>query len=79
MASNINMGVVVWEWSDEFGRWRPYEAHVSDFIEKNRSRGLLNLAQVDLSLSCYVVDTQAMHQLRQVTGVTPNLQLYLTV
>ena len=36
MTTNMtaNHGVIVWEWLDEHGRWRPYEPHVSDFVEQ---------------------------------------------
>ena len=26
--------IIIWEWLDEHGRWRPYDPHVSDYIEQ---------------------------------------------
>ncbi|KAK6323151.1 hypothetical protein J4Q44_G00054900 [Coregonus suidteri] len=64
--------VVVWEWLNEHGRWRPYSSAVSHHIEaviRNDPRGgSVVLGQVDTRLSPYIVDLHSMHQFRQDTG-----------
>lgn len=63
--------VVVWEWLNEHGRWRPYSAAVCHHIEnvlKGDARGSVVLGQVDGQLAPYVIDLQSMHQFRQDTG-----------
>uniref|UniRef100_A0A7N6BA01 E3 ubiquitin-protein ligase n=1 Tax=Anabas testudineus TaxID=64144 RepID=A0A7N6BA01_ANATE len=77
MANNNTMllasAVVVWEWLNEHGRWRPYSPAVSHQIEaairSSDSRGgSVVLGQVDSRLSPYIIDLQSMHQFRQDTG-----------
>ncbi|MGH0181184.1 UNVERIFIED_CONTAM: hypothetical protein FKN15_012505 [Acipenser sinensis] len=63
--------VVVWEWLNEHGRWRPYSAAVCHHIEnvlKGDSRGTVVLGQVEPQLAPYIIDLQSMHQFRQDTG-----------
>ena len=65
--------VVVWEWLNEHGRWRPYGAAVSHHIEAavrsgDPRGGSVVLGQVDSRLSPYIIDLQSMHQFRQDTG-----------
>ncbi|KAK6313065.1 hypothetical protein J4Q44_G00164120 [Coregonus suidteri] len=63
--------VVVWEWLNEHGRWRPYSATTCHHIEnvlKGDARGTVVLGQVDAQLAPYVIDLQSMHQFRQDTG-----------
>lgn len=64
--------VVVWEWLNEHGRWRPYSPAVSHHIEtviRSESRGgSVVLGQADSRLSPYIIDLQSMHQFRQDTG-----------
>ncbi|XP_019394876.1 PREDICTED: E3 ubiquitin-protein ligase DTX1 [Crocodylus porosus] len=63
--------VVVWEWLNEHGRWRPYTAAVCHHIEnvlKEDARGSVVLGQVDAQLAPYIIDLQSMHQFRQDTG-----------
>ncbi|XP_043924376.1 E3 ubiquitin-protein ligase DTX1 [Protopterus annectens] len=63
--------VVVWEWLNEHGRWRPYSATVCHHIEnvlKGDARGSVVLGQVDGQLAPYIIDLQSMHQFRQDTG-----------
>lgn len=63
--------VVVWEWMNEHGRWRPYSAVVCHHIEnvlKGDARGTVVLGQVDAQLTAYIIDLQSMHQFRQDTG-----------
>uniref|UniRef100_A0A8C7V9P7 E3 ubiquitin-protein ligase n=1 Tax=Oncorhynchus mykiss TaxID=8022 RepID=A0A8C7V9P7_ONCMY len=63
--------VVVWEWLNEHGRWRPYSAATCHHIEnvlKGDVRGTVVLGQVDAQLASYIIDLQSMHQFRQDTG-----------
>ncbi|XP_023665220.2 E3 ubiquitin-protein ligase DTX4a isoform X2 [Paramormyrops kingsleyae] len=64
--------VVVWEWMNEHGRWRPYSPAVSQHIEavirSDPRGGSVVLGQVDTRLSPYIIDLQSMHQFRQDTG-----------
>ncbi|TMS04001.1 E3 ubiquitin-protein ligase DTX1 [Larimichthys crocea] len=69
--------VVVWEWLNEHGRWRPYTAAVCHHIEnvlKGDARGSVVLGQVDGQLSPYIIDLQSMHQFRQDTGTMRPVQ-----
>ncbi|XP_068165966.1 E3 ubiquitin-protein ligase DTX1 [Antennarius striatus] len=69
--------VVVWEWLNEHGRWRPYTAAVCHHIEnalKGDARGSAALGQVDARLAPYVIDLQAMTQFRQDTGTMRSVQ-----
>ncbi|XP_045079159.1 E3 ubiquitin-protein ligase DTX4-like [Coregonus clupeaformis] len=65
--------VVVWEWLNEHGRWRPYSPAVSHHIEavirSDPRGGSVVLGQVDNRLSPYILDLQSMHQFRQDTGM----------
>uniref|UniRef100_A0A3B4FC87 E3 ubiquitin-protein ligase DTX1-like n=1 Tax=Pundamilia nyererei TaxID=303518 RepID=A0A3B4FC87_9CICH len=76
-ANSNNMllasAVVVWEWLNEHGRWRPYSPAVSHQIEaairsSDPRGGSVVLGQVDNRLSPYIIDLQSMHQFRQDTG-----------
>ncbi|XP_036372743.1 E3 ubiquitin-protein ligase DTX4-like isoform X2 [Megalops cyprinoides] len=64
--------VVVWEWLNEHGRWRPYSPAVSHHIEavirSDPRGGSVVLGQVDTRLSPYIIDLHSMHQFRQDTG-----------
>ncbi|XP_061101485.1 E3 ubiquitin-protein ligase DTX4-like [Conger conger] len=64
--------VVVWEWLNEHGRWRPYSPVVSHHIEavirSDPRGGSVVLGQVDSRLSPYIIDLHSMHQFRQDTG-----------
>uniref|UniRef100_A0A8C4ZND2 E3 ubiquitin-protein ligase n=1 Tax=Gadus morhua TaxID=8049 RepID=A0A8C4ZND2_GADMO len=69
--------VVVWEWLNEHGRWRPYSAAVCHHVEnvlKGDARGTVVLGQVDGQLTPYVIDLQSMHQFRQDTGTMRPVQ-----
>ncbi|MEQ2198410.1 hypothetical protein XENOCAPTIV_012478 [Xenoophorus captivus] len=72
--------VVVWEWLNEHGRWRPYSAAVCHHIEnvlKGDARGSVILGQVDAQLSPYIIDLQSMHQFRQDTGKRCEIILFV--
>ncbi|KAM8879379.1 E3 ubiquitin-protein ligase DTX4-like isoform 4-T4 [Spinachia spinachia] len=65
--------VVVWEWLNEHGRWRPYGPAVSHQIEaairsSDPRGGSVVLGKVESRLSPYIIDLQSMHQFRQDTG-----------
>uniref|UniRef100_A0A3Q3GM56 E3 ubiquitin-protein ligase n=1 Tax=Labrus bergylta TaxID=56723 RepID=A0A3Q3GM56_9LABR len=64
--------VVVWEWLNEHGRWRPYSPavchHIEAVIRSNPRCGSVVLGQVDSRLSPYIIDLHSMHQFRQDTG-----------
>ncbi|XP_063084228.1 E3 ubiquitin-protein ligase DTX4 isoform X2 [Cavia porcellus] len=65
--------VVVWEWLNEHGRWRPYSPAVSHHIEAvvragPRAGGSVVLGQVDSRLAPYIIDLHSMNQFRQDTG-----------
>lgn len=64
--------VVVWEWLNEHGRWRPYSPavchHIEAVIRSDPRCASVVLGQVDSRLSPYIIDLQSMHQFRQDTG-----------
>ncbi|ROL46436.1 E3 ubiquitin-protein ligase DTX4 [Anabarilius grahami] len=64
--------VVVWEWLNEHGRWRPYSPavshHIEEVIRSDPRGGCVVLGQADSRLSPYIVDLHSMHQFRQDTG-----------
>lgn len=70
--SQSSTNVVVWEWMNEFGRWRPYAPHVTQFIENSYVTGphnqQVNLGSADSSLSSYAVDFVTTCQIRLGTG-----------
>lgn len=85
--------VVVWEWQDDFGYWRPYNGQVSGYIEQcllhqRGSRGggpastSISLGQSDPSLAAYIIDIPNLKQFRQDTGkltLSSGILLYLLV
>ncbi|XP_051514782.1 probable E3 ubiquitin-protein ligase DTX2 isoform X1 [Myxocyprinus asiaticus] len=67
--------VVVWEWQDDLGYWRPYTGQVSGYIEQclQHQRGAstsssISLGQADPSLAAYIIDIPNLKQFRQDTG-----------
>uniref|UniRef100_G3Q717 E3 ubiquitin-protein ligase n=1 Tax=Gasterosteus aculeatus aculeatus TaxID=481459 RepID=G3Q717_GASAC len=64
--------VLVWEWLNEHGRWRPYSPavchHIEAVIRSDPRCGSVVLGQVDSRLSPYIIDLHSMHQFRQDTG-----------
>ncbi|XP_064533868.1 probable E3 ubiquitin-protein ligase DTX2 isoform X4 [Pseudopipra pipra] len=79
-SSNSTM-VAVWEWQDEFGRWRPYRGNVCSYIEqviqasqqkgRRSGSGLVSsipLGRADPVLAPYVIDIPSLTQFRQDTG-----------
>ncbi|XP_046877039.1 probable E3 ubiquitin-protein ligase DTX2 isoform X2 [Hypomesus transpacificus] len=77
--------VVVWEWQDDLGYWRPYSGQVSGYIEQyfssprgHRGGGpgstSICLGQSDPSLSPYLIDIPSLKQFRQDTGKTRSVR-----
>uniref|UniRef100_A0A8C3UBL6 E3 ubiquitin-protein ligase n=1 Tax=Catharus ustulatus TaxID=91951 RepID=A0A8C3UBL6_CATUS len=79
--SSSSAAVAVWEWQDEFGRWRPYRGSVCSYIEqviqasqqkgRRSGSGLLSsipLGHADPALAPYVIDIPSLTQFRQDTG-----------
>ncbi|XP_066057728.1 probable E3 ubiquitin-protein ligase DTX2 isoform X2 [Chamaea fasciata] len=79
--SSSSAAVAVWEWQDEFGRWRPYRGNVCSYIEqviqasqqKGRRSGSglassIPLGHADPALAPYVIDIPSLTQFRQDTG-----------
>ncbi|NXG58879.1 DTX2 ligase, partial [Hemiprocne comata] len=79
--SSSSTAVAVWEWQDEFGKWRPYRGNVCSYIEqvfqasqqKGRPSGSrpvssIPLGHADPGLAPYVIDIQTWTQFRQDTG-----------
>ncbi|KFO92798.1 putative E3 ubiquitin-protein ligase DTX2, partial [Buceros rhinoceros silvestris] len=73
--------VAVWEWQDEFGRWRPYSGNVCSYVEqvfqasqqkgRRSGSGLVSsipLGHADPALAPYVIDIPSLTQFRQDTG-----------
>uniref|UniRef100_A0A665X8R9 E3 ubiquitin-protein ligase n=1 Tax=Echeneis naucrates TaxID=173247 RepID=A0A665X8R9_ECHNA len=71
-AMLLASAVVVWEWLNEHGRWRPYSPavchHIEAVIRSDPRCGSVVLGQVDSRLSPYIIDLHSMHQFRQDTG-----------
>lgn len=77
--------VVVWEWQDDQGFWRPYSGQVSAYIERCLSvpRGQrlagagvtsICLGHSDPSLAQYLIDVPGLKQFRQDTGKTRSVR-----
>ncbi|XP_062448232.1 probable E3 ubiquitin-protein ligase DTX2 isoform X3 [Rhea pennata] len=82
--------VAVWEWQDEFGRWRPYRGNVCSYIEqvfqasqqKGRRFGpgpvnSIPLGHADAVLAPYVIDIPSLTQFRQDTGTMRAVRRHL--
>ncbi|KFP26992.1 putative E3 ubiquitin-protein ligase DTX2, partial [Colius striatus] len=82
--------VAVWEWQDEFGRWRPYPGNVCSYIEqvfqasqqKGRRSGSglpssIPLGHADPALAPYVIDIPSLMQFRQDTGTMRAVRRHL--
>ncbi|KAF4791035.1 putative E3 ubiquitin-protein ligase DTX2 [Turdus rufiventris] len=80
-SSSSSTAVAVWEWQDEFGRWRPYRGSVCSYIEqviqasqqkgRRSGSGLVSsipLGHADPALAPYVIDIPSLTQFRQDTG-----------
>ncbi|XP_061211534.1 probable E3 ubiquitin-protein ligase DTX2 isoform X4 [Neopsephotus bourkii] len=82
--------VAVWEWQDEFGRWRPYRGNVCSYIEqvfqasqqkgRRSGSGLVSsipLGHADPILAPYVIDIPSLMQFRQDTGTMRAVRRHL--
>ncbi|XP_065550436.1 probable E3 ubiquitin-protein ligase DTX2 isoform X4 [Lathamus discolor] len=82
--------VAVWEWQDEFGRWRPYRGNVCSYIEqvfqasqqkgRRSGSGLVSsipLGHADPVLAPYVIDIPSLTQFRQDTGTMRAVRRHL--
>ncbi|XP_029468488.1 probable E3 ubiquitin-protein ligase DTX2 isoform X2 [Rhinatrema bivittatum] len=82
-----SMAVVVWEWKNEFGRWRPYSGKVCCYIEHRMQahqsqkgqqavpgNASISLGQVDPRLAPYIIDIPNLVQFRQDTGTVRCIQ-----
>lgn len=70
MASCSGLGVVVWEWLADRGRWLPHEPRVSDYIETSygyyrlaNGSAPLSLGHADATLAGTFVDFKTMTQM----------------
>ncbi|XP_072738339.1 probable E3 ubiquitin-protein ligase DTX2 isoform X4 [Ciconia boyciana] len=88
--SSNSTAVAVWEWQDEFGRWRPYRGNVCSYIEqvfqasqqKGRRSGSgivssIPLGHADPVLAPYVIDIPSLMQFRQDTGTMRAVRRHL--
>ncbi|KAM9257435.1 putative E3 ubiquitin-protein ligase DTX2 isoform 2-T2 [Cariama cristata] len=88
--SRNSTAVAVWEWQDEFGRWRPYRGNVCSYIEqvfqasqqKGRRSGSgvvssIALGHADPVLAPYVIDIPSLTQFRQDTGTMRAVRRHL--
>ncbi|XP_009643416.1 probable E3 ubiquitin-protein ligase DTX2 isoform X4 [Egretta garzetta] len=88
--SSNSTAVAVWEWQDEFGRWRPYRGNVCSYIEqvfqasqqKGRRSGSgivssIPLGHADPVLAPYVIDIPSLTQFRQDTGTMRAVRRHL--
>ncbi|NXT81736.1 DTX2 ligase, partial [Zapornia atra] len=89
-SSSSPAAVAVWEWQDEFGRWRPYRGTVCGYIEqvfqasqqKGRRAGPGQLSSIPLgpadpALAPYVIDIPSLTQFRQDTGTMRAVRRHL--
>lgn len=80
----------MWEWQDEFGRWRPYRGNVCSYIEqvfqasqqkgRRSGSGLVSsipLGHADPVLAPYVIDIPSLTQFRQDTGTMRAVRRHL--
>ncbi|XP_076210583.1 putative E3 ubiquitin-protein ligase DTX2 isoform X3 [Aptenodytes patagonicus] len=88
--SSNSTAVAVWEWQDEFGRWRPYRGNVCSYIEqvfqasqqkgRRSGSGLVSsipLGHADPVLAPYVIDIPSLTQFRQDTGTMRAVRRHL--
>lgn len=62
-------GVVVWEWFNEHGKWRPYSPEVVAYIDKEgQIASQVHLGTVSPCLNMYTIDIPSMCQIRKGTG-----------
>ncbi|XP_019367031.1 PREDICTED: probable E3 ubiquitin-protein ligase DTX2 isoform X8 [Gavialis gangeticus] len=83
--------VAVWEWQDEFGKWRPYQGSVCSYIEQSfqasqqkgkrlgpgPANSSIPLGHADAMLAPYVIDISSLMQFRQDTGTMRAVRRHL--
>ncbi|XP_019400950.1 PREDICTED: probable E3 ubiquitin-protein ligase DTX2 isoform X11 [Crocodylus porosus] len=83
--------VAVWEWQDEFGKWRPYQGSVCSYIEQSfqasqqkgkrlgpgPANNSIPLGHADAMLAPYVIDISSLMQFRQDTGTMRAVRRHL--
>ncbi|XP_006033293.1 probable E3 ubiquitin-protein ligase DTX2 isoform X7 [Alligator sinensis] len=83
--------VAVWEWQDEFGKWRPYQGSVCSYIEQSfqasqqkgkrlgpgPANNSIPLGHADAMLAPYVIDIPSLMQFRQDTGTMRAVRRHL--
>jgi hypothetical protein len=68
--SSSSKSIVVWEWLNEYGKWRQYSPEAVVFIEREGQMSKkVNLGLVSPSLKMYTVDVTSMCQIREGTGL----------
>uniref|UniRef100_A0ABM0MAZ1 E3 ubiquitin-protein ligase n=1 Tax=Saccoglossus kowalevskii TaxID=10224 RepID=A0ABM0MAZ1_SACKO len=67
--------IVVWEWFNDHGRWRPYEPIIVLELEKRFLKGgNFTLGDVESKLSCYVVSFSSMQQISKTTNTARSVR-----
>ena len=68
-SRSLTKCVVVWEWFNECGKWRPYSPEVVAYIDKEgQVASQVHLGTVSACLNMYTIDLPSMCQIRKGTG-----------
>ncbi|XP_055935739.1 E3 ubiquitin-protein ligase DTX1-like isoform X2 [Argiope bruennichi] len=76
MADNTTWKFVVWERLNKTGKWCPYSADVSQFLEQSYKKDLdeVSLSDVDENLKIYNVNFKDMVQISTATGTKSTIR-----